>query len=307
MPPKISRIREFCCFPLILALILKRWSKNGAINPTSTSVVAVERNKDVAKLIKKQLKELGVQEYVVLDCDLHLVELEEVFDFVYLDTCGILNASLLNWLCTQVQKKRFSSDCQITVAVSHFARNGFGFFKNYKKYIKKEKKTMIRVRPGLLGIKYTSVQNTHHMVMNDMLRSVLGLPIKSWICRNTDSPTPMHVFSFQVRPINMGITSMLKFLSIYSQEELQILSPGVKAAVKRTKCIKNKCFKKQIKPPIVPLKAVTKDIDFLLKVNEDLSLILEKLMKRVETLERNKPFQLLDGKVYDLECRLVEF
>lgn len=86
---------------------LKELLQNGAIS-VETRVVAIERDKLLASVIKQKLQEMGFMNFEVHQKDLHEVDLtQERFDFVYLDTCGQLTVQILTWLIEHVQSKAF--------------------------------------------------------------------------------------------------------------------------------------------------------------------------------------------------------
>lgn len=290
--------KKVLLLPSDTCLDLIEMVNNGSIDPSSTSVVAVEKDPDIAKDIERRLKELKIKRRQVLNCELEKVKLEGVFDFIYLDTCGQLQAPLLNWLCTQVQLKHFSDNCQITVAISNYKQSGFRFYDKYKKFLKKEKKSPVSSKPVFVGANPSHAQDQQNRHMNMMLRSILGPCEKSWVYRNEGSPVSMHVFSYKVRPLNTGITQMLKFLSIYSDQELQIMSAGVKAAIKRTNCLhkKHKTTKVNVKAPKVQssghnevLLGLIKDAQDMIRHNlgliANLQLTFEKTNQRINDLE----------------------
>jgi hypothetical protein len=100
--------------------------------------------------------------------------------------------------------------------------------------------------------------------MATMLKFLFGDLTTSWIYKNEIKATPMHVFSFDYRAANTGITSVCKFLKEYTDVQPALVSPGVKAALKRIK-IEPKKKTPSIKNLLIRIEALEEQITFLQK------------------------------------------
>ena len=266
-------------------LDLKLMVKNGAIG-LNTQIFVVERDKRTAKKIKDTLMELGRPKHVILQKELHEVELplasDYKFDFVYLDTCGQLNEHVLNWLCKQVQRGIFEEGARISVAFSQWFRAGATLYNNLSKFLKKEKISLARVISPEDEI--TEFQADTHKVMGTVLRSIFGDIEESWLYKNSSKAVPMHVFLFKGRSGNKGLGAIVKFLSTYTDYEPEVLTPGLKAAVQRYKLTKKprKTRGQAIKPNCADKPCTNDKEDFHLIVKE-----MKKVLKRQDGIISN--------------------
>lgn len=205
--------------------------ETGAID-SDTFVYAIERKPPFAVIIGNRLKEAGIKDYQVFTGEVFEAKPEGQFDFLFLDTCGQLSSAILNWLCSQVQLKRFTKDCKLYLAFNQYTRNGVIVHNKLKRFLTKTNKTICHLNPTYRGLD-ESLQKEQHRILGTVLKLTFGEVYRSWIYRNSNKGQPMHVFEFGYRQQNSGLSSIIKFLHTHTKETPEILTPGLRAAHKR--------------------------------------------------------------------------
>lgn len=219
--------------PSATCLDIKQMLDTGAID-THTRVVAVERDKLLSSVIAEKLQKSGFSNFQVHNSELSKTDLgNEQFDFVYLDTCGDLNAALIKWLAEQVQKGVFKKATKIAMAFSH-DRFHPQVDRKFKTFARKNKVTPAKTDPKVVNVAKLTTQAEIHTTKATILSLMLGDVEKSYIYKNGAKGTPMHVFIFKPRKINNGLTTVIRFLSTLGVE-VEAITPGVKAAIARSK------------------------------------------------------------------------
>lgn len=219
--------------PSGMCLDVKQMLTNKAID-LDTRIVAVERDRLLAGVIRGKLQDLGFNNFEVHQKDLEAVDLsKESFDFVYLDTCGQLTPQLLGWMVEQVQTPAFKKTKSINLAFCSSYRKQ-GLIKHFCKFMTKNKIKSTKTREKLMGLtaEKSKFQIREHKATATMLAMLFGAVEESFIYKNSAKGAPMHVFTFQPRKLNTGITPMIKFLKTLGIEPV-ITGAGVKAALKR--------------------------------------------------------------------------
>lgn len=231
--------------PSGMCLDVKQMLSNKAID-LDTRIVAVERDRLMAGVIRGKLQDLGFNNFEVHQKDLHEVDLsKESFDFIYLDTCGNLSPQLLGWMVEQVQTPAFKKTKSINLAFCSSYRQQ-GLIKHFSKFMTKNKIKSIKTKEKLMGLTAdkNKFQIKEHKATATMLAMLFGAVEESFIYRNSNKGAPMHVFTFNSRKLNIGITPMIKFLKTLGIEP-KITRAGIKAALKR----KGVNLPLKVKPP----------------------------------------------------------
>ena len=230
------------------ALDLKVLEKKRAIGPF-THITAIERDPNIAKVIRKTLKDKGYRSFEVVESELYLADLgERQYDFAYFDTCGQLNGKILNWFAKQIQLKKFTDDAKVSMAFSTFFLGGPEFAKQAATFVKEN-----QMRPPSIEIEaigFDKVEQVScvksHKTMGALLKGLFGEPVQSIVYKNEGRHIPMHVFTFYPREINSGMGKVLKFVGSLG-DKVDLITAGVKAAAKRLEVSAN--ADKAIKAP----------------------------------------------------------
>lgn len=219
--------------PSATCLDINQMLKTGAID-THTRVVAVERDKLLSSVIAEKLQKSGFSNFQVHNSELAKTDLgNEQFDFVYLDTCGDLNPTLIKWVAEQVQKGVFKKAVKIAMAFSH-DRFRPQVDRKFKTFARKNKVSLPKTDPEVVNIAKLATHADIHTTKATILSLMLGDVEKSFIYKNGAKGTPMHVFIFKPRKINNGLTTIMRFLGTLGVE-VEAITPGVKAAIARRK------------------------------------------------------------------------
>lgn len=220
------------------SLDIKALLKNGCIDK-NTSILAVERDPEAGQKIHKYLenavKSKKIKSFDIFPDELHRLPLNggENIDFMYLDTCGQLNAKVIGWLATVSQLKDvFDPNCKIYLAFSQYYRQGSKLVEDYMQFLTEEKKKVVDLSPEIVGNETENAMD-QHLCMGTILTDIFGEVRKSYIYKNEGKHPAMHVFEFRPRKGSFGITSVFKFLYIYTHEFPQAIASGVKAYIKR--------------------------------------------------------------------------
>lgn len=134
--------KKVLLLPSSTALDFKEMLKNGAIKSGYTTVVAIERDRVKAAELTKVLVDAKLP-YSVIVKELVNVDLAEVvgtglrFDFVYLDTCSILNHKMLQWLVKVKRNyfKIFNENAILITSFCDYMRQGTNFMKAFHNFV----------------------------------------------------------------------------------------------------------------------------------------------------------------------------
>jgi len=222
-------------------LDVKKMIEFRSIKPFNCHITAIERDPEVAQVIHDELNNMGFMSTEVICRELYEVDLRgQVFDFVYLDTCGKLNEKILNWLATQVQLKTFAPKAQISMAFSTPSRAMSKLDEHGAQLVEVLGLEAPKLEPELVGFNSQPLAVIkNHKTLGSILKGLFGEPTKSITYKNEGRAIPMHVFSFQTREVNTGIGKVLKLIEEVGGQADQ-LTPGVKAAMKRMTKLESK-------------------------------------------------------------------
>ena len=230
--------RNVLLLPGKSSLDIKKMLENGSID-SNTNILAVERDPEVCKKIHKFLsskaKKKEIKSFQIFANELHFLPLQggEDLDFVYLDTCGQLNAKVLSWLATIVQIPGvFAPNAKIYLAFSQYYRTGTKIYDDYVQFLTEEKKSSVELNPTIVGNETENAMD-QHLAMGTVLTDIFGESRNSWIYKNSGNHPAMHVFEFRPREGFKGLTSVFKFMNIYTHESPVAITPGLKAFMKR--------------------------------------------------------------------------
>ena len=189
-------------------LDLQELLKRGAIN-RDTNIWAIERDPDVVHHIKKKVNKLGLDNITIVNKEVHDFKPNVKFDYIYLDTCGQLNAQVMNWLCQIYQDQNLTNDCDVFLAFSAYRRLGIAFFNDLSESFK-----ATNYKPDFTFYKHTEETRLQHNVMANVLSCICGDIVKSWVYKNDAQAVPMNVFQFKGFPANVyTLYKVLAFLS----------------------------------------------------------------------------------------------
>jgi len=217
--------RRVLLLPSNTCLDVKELLLKKAIDST-TEIVAIERDPAIVPELTENLTKLGFNNFIVVQSELEFSNLDGQFDFVFLDLCGQLSPGVVNWLCTQVQKKIFADDCKIAIAVSHYCREGHKFYLKLKKTFNGKKIVKFSTAGG-----FSDIQKEQHNVIALILTAIFGEFNRNWMYKSEGKAATMHVFSFTARPRNLGLLKVIQFLERETNRIPEKITPGIKAAL----------------------------------------------------------------------------
>ena len=267
------KFKSILMLPGDQCLDVRQMLEEGSIS-LDTHVTVVERDPDILKNIQKTFKGLGITNTLFLNEELVDVNLTRIYDFMYLDTCSELTLKLLSFLVKLTQLGNLADNGVVALGLARF-RGASEVMSDFQKFMIRNNKSISEdFNPA--GDP-SDIMREQHNVIGTMLELVLGPCLKSLVYRSEGKSVGMHVFSFQSRKKNQGIISIIKFL-MENGEPVPIITPGIKAAVKR----KGLVVVDKLKTP--PVSTVDKKSAYVQQVI-DLKEAVDSLTRRVENLE----------------------
>ncbi len=171
-----------------------------------TFFLVIEHNRAKARAIEATFRKYGIPRcnYKIIVKEIHQVDLVaelegRKLDWVYIDTCTMLNRSMLKWIYHIDCAKVFTVNAIIYLAFRHYGRSG--------------SKTRDRIRDDMRGHLHKTdpyimdgypnmrKQGPQHTIMHNALSNLFGRVSESFIYKNDDSSVVMHVFEFHMNTL----------------------------------------------------------------------------------------------------------
>lgn len=225
------KFKSILMLPGDQCLDVRQMLEEGSIN-LDTHITVVERDPEIFLNIDKTIKNLGFNSVHMMNTELTSADLgDRVYDFMYLDTCSELTLRMVSWLVRLIQTGNLAENGVVALGLARF-RGASEVMHLFQKF-------MIRHNLDISedfnpAGELSEVMREQHNVIGTMLEHVLGPCMKSMVYKSEGHAIGMHVFSFQTRKQNRGVMTVIKFL-MENGEEPALISPGIKAAVKRKK------------------------------------------------------------------------
>lgn len=223
------RFKSILMLPGDQCLDVRQMLEEGSIN-LDTHITVIERDPEIFLNIDKTIKKLGFNSIHMMNTELTSADLgDRVYDFMYLDTCSELTLRMVSWLVKLIQTGNLAENGIVALGLARF-RGATEVMSLFQKFMIRHN---LDISEDFNPVGDPSeIMREQHNVIGTMLEHVLGPCIKSMVYKSEGHSTGMHVFSFQTRKQNKGIMTVIKFL-MENGEEPALISPGIKAAVKR--------------------------------------------------------------------------